>query len=59
MSDKHSEAVEMFKKLNDYCNNGNCNNCVFHCLGDCPFYILDEGKLTQLKEEAVRLRGED
>jgi len=58
MATKHQQAVEAFKFLNNYCNNGNCRNCTFSILGDCPFYILDEESIQKITDEAKRL-GDD
>lgn len=59
MSNKHIEAVEWLQKLNDYCNDGNCKSCVFHCLGDCPFYIIDKDDFEKLRNEAETLGSEE
>lgn len=57
MKTKHHKAVELMKKLNEYCQEGNCKQCVFACLGNCPFYMLDEDNFELLKKEARRLSG--
>ena len=55
MESKHQKAVDAFKFLNDYCYDASCNKCVFHCLGDCPFYMLEEDKIQQLYDRAKEL----
>ena len=55
MKSIHKKAVDAFKFLNDYCYEANCKTCVFHCLGDCPFYMLDEDAYKKLYSRAKEL----
>jgi len=55
---EHDKAVDALRELNDYCCNGNCEQCVFHVLKDCPFYIIGSDAFDILMEEIKRLESD-
>ena len=56
----HNEAVEIYKKLIDYCRNRECSNCVFNG-GKCflpDFHFMND--ITDVENAAKKLeKGEN